>query len=70
MCISSTKSAPVITRPDPNIKYVDGNVFDPKYSSPEIDKTPVKKETTKKSSVSQSSDITTSQSSDLTIPSY
>jgi hypothetical protein len=70
MCISSTKSAPVITRPDPNIKYVDGNIFDSKASPQEIDKTPVKKETTKKRSVSQSSDITTSQSSDLSIPSY
>ena len=70
MCISSTKSAPVITRPDPNIKYVDGNIFDSKASPQEIDKTPVKKETTKKRSVSQSSDITTSQSSYLSIPSY
>ncbi len=69
MCISSTKQAPVITRPDPNIKYVDGNIMNPKDKPPEIDKTPVKKPE-KKSSVSQSSDVTTSQTSDLTIPQY
>jgi len=69
MCMSSTKTAPVVTRPDPNLKYVDGNINDPKDSPPEIDTTPVKK-TTKKSSVSQSSDVMTSQSSDLTIPQY
>jgi hypothetical protein len=67
--MSSTKTAPVVTRPDPNLKYVDGNINDPKDSPPEIDTTPVKK-TTKKSSVSQSSDVMTSQSSDLTIPQY
>tara|TARA_E500000081_G_scaffold61606_1_gene64018 strand:+ start:298 stop:510 length:213 start_codon:yes stop_codon:yes gene_type:complete len=70
MCISSTKQAPVVTRPNPNVKYVDGNTFDPKASPPEIDKTPVVSDTKKKSSVSQSSDVTTSQSSDLTIPTY
>ena len=43
MCISSTKQAPVITRPDPNIKYVDGNIMNPKDNPPEIDKTQVKK---------------------------
>lgn len=69
MCMSSTKTTPVVTRPDPNLKYVDGNINDPKDSPPEIDTTPVKK-TTKKSSVSQSSDVMTSQSSDLTIPQY
>ena len=69
MCISSTKQAPVVRRPDPNIKYVDGNIFDPKDSPPEINETPVKKPEDK-SSVSQSSDVTTSQSSDLTIPTY
>ena len=69
MCISSTKQAPVVTRPDPNIKYVDGNIMNPKDNPPEIDKTPVKKPE-KKSSVSQSSDVTTSQTSDLTIPQY
>ena len=69
MCMSSTKTAPVVTRPDPNLKYVDGNINDPKDSPPERDTTPVKK-TTKKSSVSQSSDVMTSQSSDLTIPQY
>ena len=67
--MSSTKTAPVVKRPDPNLKYVDGNINDPKDSPPEIDTTPVKK-TTKKSSVSQSSDVMTSQSSDLTIPQY
>tara|TARA_R110002012_G_scaffold33061_2_gene97118 strand:- start:1204 stop:1416 length:213 start_codon:yes stop_codon:yes gene_type:complete len=70
MCISSAKAAPVVTRPDPNVKYVDGNVFDPKASPPEIDNTPVVSDKKKKSSVSQSSDVTTSQSSDLTIPTY
>ena len=69
MCMSSTKTAPVVKRPDPNLKYVDGNINDPKDSPPEIDTTPVKK-TTKKSSVSQSSDVMTNQSSDLTIPQY
>lgn len=69
MCMSSTKTTPVVTRPDPNLKYVDGNINNPKDSPPEIDTTPVKK-TTKKSSVSQSSDVMTSQSSDLTIPQY
>jgi hypothetical protein len=69
MCFSSTKQAPVVTRPDPNIKYVDGNIMNPKDSPPEIDKTPVKKPE-KKSSVSQSSDVITSQSTDLTIPTY
>jgi hypothetical protein len=69
MCISSTKQALVVTRPDPNIKYVDGNIFDPKDNPPEINQTPVKKPEDK-SSVSQSSDVTTSQSSDLTIPTY
>jgi len=69
MCFSSTKQPPVVTRPDPNIKYVDGNIMNPKDSPPEIDNTPVKKPE-KKSSVSQSSDVTTSQSSDLTIPTY
>ena len=69
MCFSSTTAAPVITRPDPNINYVDGNIMNPKDNPPEIDKTPVKKPE-KKSSVSQSSDITTSQSSDLEIPQY
>jgi hypothetical protein len=69
MCFSSQKQPPVITRPDPNIKYVDGNIMNPKASPPEIDKTPVKKPE-KKSSVSQSSDITTTQSSDLSIPTY
>ena len=48
MCMSSTKTAPVVTRPDPNLKYVDGNINDPKDSPPEIDTTPVKKTTTKK----------------------
>ena len=43
--------------------------MNPKDSPPEIDKTPVKKPE-KKSSVSQSSDITTTQSSDLSIPTY
>ena len=43
MCFSSTKTPPVVTRPDPNIKYVDGNIMNPKDSPPEIDKTPVKK---------------------------
>ena len=70
MCMSSTKTTPVVTRPDPNLKYVDGNINYPKDSPPEIDTTPVKKTTTKKSSVSQSSDVMTSQSSDLTIPQY
>jgi hypothetical protein len=70
MCFSSTKTPPVVTRPDPNIKYVDGNTFDPKASPPEIDNTPVVSDKKKKSSVSQSSDVTTSQSSNLTIPTY
>ena len=70
MCMSSAKQAPVVTRPDPNVKYVDGNVFDPKASPPEIDNTPVVSDKKKKSSVSQSSDVTTSQSNDLTIPTY
>ena len=70
MCISSTKQAPVVTRPDPNVKYVDGNTFDPKASPPDLDTTPVVSDKKKKSSVSQSSDVTTSQSSDLTIPTY
>lgn len=39
MCFSSTKQAPVVTRPDPNIKYVDGNIMNPKDSPPEIDNT-------------------------------
>ena len=69
MCFSSTKTPPVVKRPDPNIKYVDGNIMNPKDSPPEIDKTPVKKPE-KKSSVSQSSDVTTTQTSDLTIPTY
>lgn len=69
MCFSSTKQAPVVTRPDPNIKYVDGNIMNPKDSPPEIDKTPVKKPEDK-TSVSQSSDVTTSKASDLTIPTY
>ena len=70
MCMSSTKQAPVVTRPDPNIKYVDGNIFAPKDSPPEINETPVIMPQDKKTSVSQSSDVTTSQSSDLTIPTY
>jgi len=70
MCMSSAKAAPVVTRPDPNVKYVDGNVFDSKASPPEIDNTPVVSDKKKKSSVSQSSDVTTSQSNDLTIPTY
>jgi len=69
MCISSTKQAPVVTRPDPNIKYVDGNIFAPKDSPPEINQTPVIAPKDK-TSVSQSSDVTTSQASDLTIPTY
>ena len=69
MCFSSTKAPPVVTRPDPNIKYVDGNIMNTKANPPELYKTPVKKEE-KKSSVSQSSDVTTTQTSDLTIPTY
>ena len=57
MCFSSQKQPPVITRPDPNIKYVDGNIMNPKASPPEIDKTPVV-DKKKKSSVSHSSDLT------------
>ena len=70
MCFSSTKTPPVVTRPDPNIKDVDGNTFDPKDSQQELDTTPVVRKKKKKSSVSQSSDVTTTQSSDLTIPKY
>ena len=50
MCFSSTKTPPVVTRPDPNIKYVDGNTFDPKASPQEIDTTPVVSDKKKKSS--------------------
>ena len=57
MCFSSTTKTPVVTRPDPNIKYVDGNIMNPKASPPEIDKTPVV-DKKKKSSVSHSSDLT------------
>ena len=59
MCLGGTTqpSPKFVSRPDPGLTYVDGNVFEPKDNPPEIDKTPVKKKE-KKSSVSHSSDLT------------
>ena len=59
MCLGGTTqpSQKFVTRPDPTLTYVEGNVFDPKDNPPEIDKTPVV-DKKKKSSVSHSSDLT------------
>ena len=59
MCMGGTTqpSQKFVTRPDPTLTYVEGNIFDPKDNPPKIDKTPVKKKE-KKSSVSHSSDLT------------
>ncbi|QLF88024.1 hypothetical protein Hroenn_gp14 [Pelagibacter phage Hroenn EXVC015P] len=59
MCMGMRKSNPVV-REDPSIKFVDGNIMEPKDSPPEIDTSPVKKTKKVKNNV-------TAQSSGLNI---
>jgi len=59
MCMGMRKPNPVV-REDPSIKFVDGNIMEPKDSPPEIDTTPVKKPKKVKNNV-------TAQSSGLNI---
>ena len=42
MCMGTKKPVQPV-REDPTIKFVDGNIMEPKDSPPEIDTTPVKK---------------------------
>ena len=57
MCMGLAKKE-YIKRADPSIKNVDGNVFDPKESPPEIDNTPViQKKKVKNNVTNQTSDL-------------